>query len=161
MNRSESIAKWIIAIFVIFGLLTTFFLLRWGTVLKVSLIIISIVLIGNILIQSGRGGGLAAIGGLSDQSMMGTKTGSFLGSVTFLFGAAFFVTVIFLSKVSVDSKLHLGLPATDVSIGAPDHEHGNEESAKSEEASMGMSEVDSSVGMQGVDEKDAKDESHE
>ena len=161
MNRSESIAKWIIAICVIFGLLTTFFILKWGTVLKVSLIIISIVLIGNILIQSGRGGGLAAIGGLSDQSMMGTKTGSFLGSVTFLFGAAFFVTVIFLSKVSTDNKLQLGLPVNDVSIGAPDHGPDSEGGAKSEEASMGMSEVDPSVGMQDVKEEDVGNSTHE
>lgn len=153
MNKSESVLKWALAVFIIFGMLTAFFILGWTTVLKVSLIVIAIALIGCILLQSGRGGGLAAIGGLTDQSMMGTKTGSFLGNVTYLIGAALFVSVILLSKSSFNARLETSLP---ISVTAPHvEEHGQPPegiSTETEDASIGMSEVESSAGMQDVEE---------
>ncbi|MGR3179539.1 MAG: preprotein translocase subunit SecG [Candidatus Anammoxibacter sp.] len=143
MNRSESIIKWAIVIVIIFGLQTTFFILEWTTVLKVSLIIVAIAMIGNILLQSGRGGGLAAIGGLTDQSMMGTQTGAFLQYVTFLLGAVFFVTVIFVSKASFSPNVQAPLSVQNISIPVPAaHDHDQKDgSQNAEESSIGMKEV--------------------
>ncbi|MCP5006068.1 MAG: preprotein translocase subunit SecG [Planctomycetes bacterium] len=95
--------KWGIAIVIIFGLIAMFFVLQWSSVLKASLIVSCIILIGVILLQSGKGGGLAAIGGFSDQSAFGTKTGTVLGNITYLVGAAFIFTTILLTKLTLTS----------------------------------------------------------
>lgn len=154
MNKSESIFKWGIAIFIIFGLLTLFFIFQWGIVLKISLIVLSIVLIATVLIQSGRGGGLAAIGGLSDQSMMGTKTGSFLGNVTYLLGAAVFVSGILLSKTNISTRMRLETPINNM-VAPPaaqqahdDHNHDQ----GSQPVQGGMSEVEPPIGMKEIQE---------
>ncbi len=96
-------SKWIAAIVIIFGLLTMFFILDWSIVLRFSLIFSCIVLIGCVLLQSGKGGGLAAIGGLADQSAMGTQTGGILAKITYLVGAVFLVSTLFLTKLTLTS----------------------------------------------------------
>ena len=94
-------SKWITAIVIIFGLLTMFFIFGWSTALKSALIFSCIVLIGSVLLQSGKGGGLAAIGGLADQSAMGTQTGGILAKITYLVGAVFIVATLFLTKLTL------------------------------------------------------------
>lgn len=96
-------SKWITAVVIVFGLLTMFFILGWSTVLKSALIFSCIVLIGSVLLQSGKGGGLAAIGGLADQSAMGTQTGGILAKITYLVGAVFIVATLFLTKLTLTS----------------------------------------------------------
>lgn len=148
MNRAENITKWAIAIIVIFGLITTFYILQWGTVLKVSLIVLAISLIGLVLLQSGKGGGLAAIGGLSDQSMMGTQTGTILGKTTYLVGGAVLVSIIMLSKLSVAPRIEMRPPA-GISMEVPGEmhtDHDGHDHAK--ESAQKTTEADSSVGMQ-------------
>lgn len=100
MVKAEKAFKWGLAIVVIFGILNAFFFLNWIVALKITLPILCVFLIGAILLQSGKGGGLAAIGGLGDQSAFGTRTSSFLTQVTYLIGAAFIVATIFLFKLS-------------------------------------------------------------
>lgn len=95
--------KWITAIVIIFGLLLMFYMFKWTVVLKSSLIFSCVVLIGCVLLQAGRGGGLAAIGGLADQSALGTQTGGVLVKVTYLVGAVFIVSTIMLTKLTVSS----------------------------------------------------------
>ena len=96
-------SKWIAAIVIIFGLLTMFFILDWSVVIKSLLIFSCVVLIGCVLLQSGKGGGLAAIGGLADQSAMGTQTGGVLAKVTYLVGAIFIVSTLLLTKMTLMS----------------------------------------------------------
>ncbi len=96
-------SKWITAVVIIFGLLTVFFILGFSTVLKSLLIFSCVVLIGCVLLQSGKGGGLAAIGGLADQSAMGTQTGGILAKITYLVGAVFIVATLFLTKLTLNS----------------------------------------------------------
>jgi protein translocase SecG subunit len=95
--------KWITAIVIIFGLLTMFYILQWSSVLKPLLILFSVVLIGAVLLQSGKGGGLAAIGGLEDQSALGTRTSTVLSKITYLVGASFIFTTILLTKLTLTS----------------------------------------------------------
>ena len=95
--------KWITACVIIFGLLLMFYMFKWTVVLKSSLIFSCIVLIGCVLLQAGKGGGLAAIGGLADQSALGTQSGGVLAKVTYLVGAVFIVTTILLTKLTVSS----------------------------------------------------------
>ncbi len=126
-------SKWIAAIVIIFGLLTMFFILDWSIVLKISLIFSCFVLIGCVLLQSGKGGGLAAIGGLADQSAMGTQTGGVLAKVTYLVGAVFIVSTLLLTKLTLTSMhgtdtLRRG-PATSIQQEFEGHEDAIDEHA--------------------------------
>jgi protein translocase SecG subunit len=144
--------KWITAIVVIFGSLTMFYILQWPTVLKTSLILSSVVLIGAVLLQAGRGGGLAAIGGLEDQSALGTRTGGVLSKITYLLGATFIFTTILLTKLTLISFHGTGTMGRDAPVTfqetAYEHDHAAHEPSQStqeivvEEESMGMKATD-------------------
>lgn len=121
MVKAEKAFKWGIAIVVIFGILNAFYFLHLVTALKVVLPILCVLMIGSILLQSGKGGGLAAIGGLGDQAAFGTRTSTFLTKVTYLIGAAFIVSTIFLFKLSIPSRTIQTIPVHDVS--GHTHEH--------------------------------------
>ncbi len=161
-------SKWIAAVVIIFGLLTMFFILDWSIVLKSLLIFSCVVLIGCVLLQSGKGGGLAAIGGLADQSAMGTQTGGILAKVTYLVGAIFIVSTLFLTKLTLTSMhgtdtLRRG-PATSIQQEFEGREDAVDEDAghndqPGEHAGHGHSQVETevvgnknqSVGMKAVD----------
>ncbi len=135
--------NWIVAIVIIFGLLTMFYLLQWTVVLKSLLILSCFVLIGCILLQAGRGGGLAAIGGLADQSALGTKTSTVLSRITYLVGASFIFTTILLTKLTLASlhgtdTLRIEKP---LAFQETAHEHAAHEQAV-HEPSQGMKAVD-------------------
>ena len=148
MNRSENILKWAVAIIIIFGLITTFFVLQWAVVLKIFLIFLAISLIGLVLLQSGKGGGLAAIGGLSDQSMMGTQSGTILSKITYLFGGAVIVSIILLSKLSVAPKIDI-IPPTGMTMEVPGEMHSDDDGHDhAKDAAEKASEADASIGMQ-------------
>ena len=95
--------KWITAIVIVFGLLAMFYTFNWSGVLKTTLIFSCIVLIGCVLLQAGKGGGLAAIGGLADESAMGTQPGGILAKITYLVGAVFIVSTLLLTKLTLSS----------------------------------------------------------
>lgn len=97
---TEKSLKWALAIIVVFGLIGIMFYWRLIFGLKAFLLLSCIVLIGTILLQAGKGGGLAAIGGLADQSAFGTRTSTFLSKLTYLVGAAFIIATICLTKLS-------------------------------------------------------------
>jgi len=126
-------SKWITAVVIVFGLLTVFFILGWSTVLKFSLIFSCVVLIGCVLLQSGKGGGLAAIGGLADQSAMGTQTGGVLAKVTYLMGAVFLVTTLLLTKLTLTSIHGTDTIRREMSTSLQ-HEHAGHEGVVDEHA---------------------------
>lgn len=159
--------KWITAIVIIFGSLTMFYVLRWPTVLKASLILSSVVLIGSVLLQAGKGGGLAAIGGLEDQSALGTRTGGVLSKITYLLGATFIFTTILLTKLTLASFHGTGTMGRDAPVTFQEtahdagHDHAAHEPSQSTqeivvEEAMGMKATDATDRKQGAKEKDSK-----
>ncbi|MBC8553634.1 MAG: preprotein translocase subunit SecG [Candidatus Brocadiales bacterium] len=126
-------SKWIAAVVIIFGLLTVFFILGWSTVLKSTLIFSCIVLIGCVLLQSGKGGGLAAIGGLADQSAMGAQTGGILAKITYLVGAVFIVATLFLTKLTLTSIHGTDTLRREMSTSL-EHDHAGHENSVDEHA---------------------------
>lgn len=125
--------KWITAVVIIFGMLTVFFILGWSTVLKSTLIFSCIVLIGCVLLQSGKGGGLAAIGGLADQSAMGTQAGGILSKITYLVGAVFIVATLFLTKLTLTSIHGTDTLRREMSASL-EHDHAGHENVVDEHA---------------------------
>jgi protein translocase SecG subunit len=160
--------KWITAIVIIFGLLTMFYVLQWSTVLKISLIFISVVLIGSVLLQAGKGGGLAAIGGLEDQSALGTRTGGVLSKITYLLGASFIFTTILLTKLTLTSIHGTGTmgrdaPVTFQETAHESHDHAGHDHA-AHEPSQSTQEIvvdEKSMGMKASGATDKKQEAGE
>ncbi|HHT9106261.1 MAG TPA: preprotein translocase subunit SecG [Candidatus Wujingus californicus] len=155
--NAEKAVKWGVAIVVIFGILNAFYLFKIVVALKITLPVLCIFLIGSILLQSGKGGGLAAIGGLGDQSAFGTKTGTFLSKITYLLGAAFIVTTVLLFKLSVPVSPLKTITTHEVPLSQHTHEH--EPSAHESGYGHGDVHQDEKVdatdnlGMQSVEEK--------
>ncbi|MEK6559242.1 MAG: preprotein translocase subunit SecG, partial [Planctomycetota bacterium] len=153
MVKAEKAFKWGIAIVVIFGILNAFYFLNLIVGLKIALPVLCVFLIGSILLQSGKGGGLAAIGGLGDQSAFGTRTSTFLTKVTYLIGAAFIVTTIFLFKLSIPTKTLSTVLTEEVPAEQHAHEHlAHEGECKHGDVphAEGQSSNVSNVGMQDV-----------
>ncbi len=155
--------KWIATVVIIFGLLAMFYINNWSGALKVTLIFSCVVLIGCVLLQAGKGGGLAAIGGLADESAMGSQPGGILARITYLVGAIFIVSTLLLTKLTLTS-----IHGTDTlrgemstSLQHAEHDHSEHEGAAVDEhaghdhapgahgASEGTGET--SVGMKAVE----------
>ncbi len=90
-------------------------------------------MIGSVLLQSGKGGGLAAIGGLADQSAMGTQTGGILAKVTYLVGAVFIVSTLFLTKLTLNSIHGTDSLRREMSTSL-EHDHASHENTVDEHA---------------------------
>jgi protein translocase SecG subunit len=154
--------KWITAIIIIFGSLTMFYVLRWPTVLKTALILSSVILIGAVLLQAGKGGGLAAIGGLEDQSALGTRTGGVLTKITYLLGASFIFTTILLTKLTLSTIHGTGTMGRDAPVTFQETVHESHDHA-AHEPSQSTQEIvveEESMGMKATDKKqEAKEES--
>ncbi len=154
--------KWITAIVIIFGLLTMFYILQWSALLKTLLILFSIFLIGIVLMQAGKGGGLAAIGGLSDQTALGTRTSTVLSKITYLVGASFIFTTILLTKLTLTSIHGTGTMGKEAPMTFQEtaHEHeshdhaGHEHSQSTQEITV----EEESMGMKAIDVTDEKQE---
>jgi preprotein translocase subunit SecG len=101
-------------------------------ILGILLVISSSLLIVLVLIQQGRGGGLAgAFGGMGGQSAFGTKAGDVFTRVTIIVAAAWiFLCVVTVKWASTDSSpFGAGLGANAPNIpGAADAPNGSENS---------------------------------
>lgn len=158
--------KWITAIVIIFGLLTMCYMLQMSTVLKTLLILMSVVLIGIVLMQAGRGGGLAAIGGLSDQAAFGTKSSTILSKLTYLVGASFIFTTILLTKLTLSSIHGTGTLGIESFKAFQETTHTHEEAVHepaqgmkgfvTDEESVTMKDVDVTTEKQGDKESESK-----
>ncbi len=164
--------KWITAIVIIFGLLAMFYTYNWSGVLKTTLIFSCIVLIGCILLQAGKGGGLAAIGGLADESAMGTQPGGVLAKITYLVGAVFIVSTLMLTKLTLHSIHGTDTLRSEMSISLQEavHDHSGHEGAVDEHAGHDHSQGTSgdaegvggaTMGMKAVDVTDTEQKSKE
>lgn len=146
--------KWITAIVITFGLLAMFYIFSWSTVLKSSLIFSCIVLIGCVLLQAGKGGGLAAIGGLADQSALGTQTGGVLAKVTYLVGAVFIISTLLLTKLTLSSIHGTDTLRSEMSTSFQEefsHDHGDHTGHDHSQEVIGGAEGGDSSGMKAVD----------
>jgi protein translocase SecG subunit len=159
-------------IVIVFGILAMFYINNWPGVLKTTLIFSCIVLIGCILLQAGKGGGLAAIGGLADESAMGSQPGGVLAKITYLVGAVFIVSTLLLTKLTLHSlqgtdtlrsemTTSLQEAAQDPSEleGAVDEHAGHDHSQGTSVESEGVEET--TMGMKAVDVTEEEQKSNE
>jgi len=91
--------KWaIIASFFVVALL--FFVLRWRAMLMAYVLIVGITSVAAVLIQSGRGGGLAAsLGGVGGDSLFGARSATPIAKATYVMLALFIVLCLLIAKL--------------------------------------------------------------
>ncbi len=164
--------KWITAIVIVFGLLAMFYTFNWSGVLKSTLIFSCIVLIGCVLLQAGKGGGLAAIGGLADESAMGSQPGGILAKITYLVGAVFIVSTLLLTKMTLHSIHGTDTLRSEMSTSLQEagHDHSEHEGTVDEHAGHDHSQGTAgnaeevggtSMGMKAVDATSEEQKSNE
>jgi len=93
--------KWWSAVIGTFLLLILLYVWEMRGVLTAILLLACIVTIASILMQSSKGGGLAALGGMGEQSPFGSRAAGPLRYLTYFFAAVFLVCTILLGRLSI------------------------------------------------------------
>lgn len=73
-------------------------------------LIVTAVMVLAILLQSGRGGGLASLGGLSGDSLLGARSATPIAKATYVMGALFLLICMLIARLSAQSPAAVGSP---------------------------------------------------
>jgi preprotein translocase subunit SecG len=100
--------KWAI-IGAFFALALVFYLFEWRTLLIAYVVVVGVLAVLAILIQSGRGGGLAAsLGGVGADSLLGTHSASPIARATYVMLGLFFFISILAARMGVRERAEAG-----------------------------------------------------
>ncbi len=130
--KTARTVKWTGIIAGSFVLLLVLYSAQWTGLLKVIQILACVTLVAAILLQSGKGGGLAALGGMGDQSPFGARSNVALRNLSYFLAGVFLLTILLLVRLSAvqrkagpammpGAQAPMSLPAT-----APQKEAGAE-----------------------------------
>jgi len=97
-NLRKVLKKWTY-LAVLWGLAFVFYFLRLRTMLLAYMLIMCVVMVLAILLQSGRGGGLAAIGGMGGENILGTRASTPVAKATFAIGILFMIGALLATKM--------------------------------------------------------------
>lgn len=93
-----------------FALALVFYLLNWRTLLVVYVMVVGLVSVLAILIQSGKGGGLAAsFGGMGRDSILGVRAATPIAKATYVLLALFVFICILIARMGVVQPAEAGL----------------------------------------------------
>ncbi len=111
----------VISAFFVVGLV--FFILGWRTLLVVYLLLVGAVSMLAILIQSGRGGGLASsLGGLGGDSLLGVHSATPIAKATYVMLALFIFLGVLLARMGGPAARSSGLAEETPRVEAPAEE---------------------------------------
>ena len=97
--KTARTVKWTSTIVLSLVLLLGLYFVGWGGLLSIIHVVICAVMVGAILLQSSKGGGLAALGGMGDQSPFGSRSSAALRNLTYFLGALFLLVTVLLVKM--------------------------------------------------------------
>ena len=80
------------------------YLLGMGGALIFYALLTAVVLVLMILIQSGRGGGLAALGGMDSEAVLGTHSATPIAKATYVVGALFIFTCMLSARLGLTGR---------------------------------------------------------
>jgi len=86
-DQAKKLLKRIAIVGGFFLLAVAFYALGWIGVLRAFALIVAVLMVLAILLQSGRGGGLASLGGLGGDSLLGTRSATPVAKATYVMGA--------------------------------------------------------------------------
>jgi protein translocase SecG subunit len=84
---------------VLWGLAFVFFALGWRALLVTYVVLAAAVMVCAILLQSGKGGGLAALGGMGGEQFLGTRAATPVAKATMALGVLFIVGSMLLARM--------------------------------------------------------------
>lgn len=87
-----------------FVLALLLYALGMGGALMVYALLTALVLVLMILIQSGRGGGLAALGGMDSEAVLGTHSATPIAKATYVVGALFIFTCMLTARLGLTGR---------------------------------------------------------
>jgi preprotein translocase subunit SecG len=117
----RQLKKWLI-IGVFFALAALLYALKWRSLLVAYLVVISVLAVLAILLQSGRGGGLAtSLGGLGGESLLGARAATPIARATYVMLALFIFSAMLLARMGVPAteEVGLGLPEPSMPLRVP------------------------------------------
>jgi preprotein translocase subunit SecG len=82
-----------------FALALVFFALRLRGVLVAYVCAVAVLMVGAILLQRGRGSGLASLGGMSGDTLLGMHSATPIAKATYVMAALFLFICILLAKL--------------------------------------------------------------
>jgi protein translocase SecG subunit len=83
-----------------FVLALLLYLLGWRSMLIAYAIVVTVVMVLAILLQSGRGGGLASLGGMGGDNLLGARAATPIAKATYVMGALFLFICMLVSRLS-------------------------------------------------------------
>ena len=98
-----------------FLLAVLFYGLGWTGVLWAYALLVSAMMVLAILLQSGRGGGLASLGGLGGDSLFGTRSSTPIAKATYVLGALLLFLCMLISRAG---QKGVGMPAGVIGLPA-------------------------------------------
>ena len=98
--KTARTVKWTGIIAGTFVLLLVLYSAQWTGLLKTIQVLACLTLVAVILLQSGKGGGLAALGGMGDQSPFGARSNVALRNVSYFLAGVFLLTILLLVRLS-------------------------------------------------------------
>lgn len=98
-DRMRKLLKRVAIAGVFFVLAFLFYQLGWRSVLVGYALVVTVVMILVILLQSGRGGGLASMGGMGGSSMLGARASTPIAKATYVMGALFLFICLLVARL--------------------------------------------------------------
>lgn len=84
---------------VFFLLALLFYFLGWRKMLIGYAFVVTVVMVLAILLQSGRGGGLASLGGMGGENLLGARAATPIAKVTYVMGGLFLFICMLVSRL--------------------------------------------------------------
>ncbi len=91
--------KWAVAIGGAIAVLFLMYNMQWKGALSAIQITVCVLVVTAILLQSGKGGGLSALGGMSDQSFLGARSSAALRYATYYLLGMFMLATLLLVRM--------------------------------------------------------------
>lgn len=82
-----------------FVLALVFYLLGWRRLLIGYAMFVTVVMVLAILLQSGKGGGLASLGGMGGENLLGARAATPIAKATYVMGALFLFICMLVSRL--------------------------------------------------------------
>ena len=80
------------------------YMLGWRKLLIAYALIVAVVMILAILLQSGRGGGLASLGGMGGENLLGARAATPIAKATYVMGALFLFICILVARLGLVTR---------------------------------------------------------
>ena len=105
IDEQKRLMKRAVILAVLFALAVILFRLQLRGLLIAYALTVAVLMVLAILLQSSKGGGLASLGGLGGDSLLGTRSATPIAKATYVMGALLLFTCMLLANLGVPQKV--------------------------------------------------------